>query len=848
MADLNLTQDEAQARAELLTVEDYDVHLDLTTGPTLFGSVTTIHFDARSGSSTFLDAVTDEISSLILNGVQLDPREVSDGRRIQLQNLQEHNTVTVSARARYSTTGEGLHRFVDPVDGATYLYSQFEVPDAQRMYACFDQPDLKATFTFHVTAPDTWVVLSNAPTPSPTPVAVHTARWDFPPTQRLSTYVTALIAGPYAEHRSELTSVDGRTIPLGAYCRASLDRFFDPEEIFDITRKGFAFYERAWDVPYPFEKYDQIFVPDFNAGAMENAGAITFTETYVFRSKVTDAVRERRVVTILHELAHMWFGDLVTMRWWNDLWLNESFAEFMSTLATAEATEWADAWATFASSEKTWAYAQDQLPSTHPIVADIPDLKATEVNFDGITYAKGASVLKSLVAYVGRDAFFAGAHRYFTTHAHGNTALNDLLDELEHASGRDLREWSRLWLESAGVNTLTLEAPTSDDDTLAMVRIQQTAPGLHPTLRPHHVTLGLYELEHGALRLSRRLEFDIPDSDLQLIELQGTQRPAALLLNDTDTAYAKIRFDPETLRTLRRSLGTLEDPLARAVVWGSLWDMTRDAELPVADYIDTVLTHLSAENQSTTLRTVLGTLQRALNSFSAPEQRAARRERAADSLWEAATRAPAGSDQQFQFVRAFAASAQTPAQAQQLVALRSGADSLPGLEIDTDLDWELLAALSALGVATEQDLSAALEADHTASGELAAARARAALPDRDAKYALAGRLLTDPSLTNSQVRAMGAGLQQVVDTDLLEPLTALFFAHIEELWNTRSYHIIEEIIGAAYPRVLANETLTMATERWLGTHPEAHPALRRLLLEEADALQRALRVQRADRR
>ncbi|WP_235472226.1 aminopeptidase N, partial [Frigoribacterium sp. Leaf44] len=452
----NLTRVEAQERKSVVDVQSYEIALDLTRGDEVFGSSTTVRFTATPGASTFIDALTRTVHSVTLNGTALDVDAVSDGVRIQLAELAADNVLEVVADAEYTNTGEGLHRFVDPVDGEVYLYSQFEVPDSRRVFAVFEQPDLKATFQFTVTAPARWQVVSNQTTPDPV-VDGETGTWTFSPTPVLSSYVTAIIAGPYDVVRSDLTSSDGRTIPLGIFTRRSLTEYLDADYIFEKTRQGFAYYEDKFDYAYPFEKYDQLFVPEFNAGAMENAGAVTFVETYVFRSKVTDAIKERRVVTILHELAHMWFGDLVTMKWWNDLWLNESFAEWASTISTAEATEWTEAWTTFQAMEKSWAYRQDQLPSTHPVVATITDLEDVQVNFDGITYAKGGSVLKQLVAWVGIDAFYAGVAAYFKKHHHSNTELGDLLVELEATSGRELTSWSKLWLETAGVNTLRPE-------------------------------------------------------------------------------------------------------------------------------------------------------------------------------------------------------------------------------------------------------------------------------------------------------------------------------------------------------------------------------------------------------
>ena len=446
----NLTRDEARDRAHLLDVESYRVELDLTGGDTTFRSVTTVSFRcARAGASTFIDLSAPAVREITLNGAQVS-LDRFDGDRIALDGLADGNELVVTADCAYSRSGEGLHRFTDPADNGVYLYSDLETFDAHRIYACFDQPDLKATFQFEVTAePELAGDLEHGPGHRTGPTRAQKSVWMFPPTPLLSTYITAIAAGPYHVVRAEH---DG--IPLGVFCRQSLAAYLDPDEIFEVTRQGFDYFHGAFGVRYPFGKYDQLFVPEFKAGAMENAGCVTFLEDYVFRSRVTDTYRESRAETILHEMAHMWFGDLVTMRWWDDLWLNESFATWAGTVAQAEATRWPNAWTTFAQAWKAWAYRQDQLPSTHPIAADIPDIAAVEVNFDGITYAKGAAVLKQLVAHVGRENFLAGVRHYFGEHAWGNAMLGDLLAALEQTSGRDLSDWSKKWLEAAGVNTL----------------------------------------------------------------------------------------------------------------------------------------------------------------------------------------------------------------------------------------------------------------------------------------------------------------------------------------------------------------------------------------------------------
>ncbi|AMB60353.1 aminopeptidase N [Microterricola viridarii] len=841
----NLTRVEAQERAALVRVESYDVTLDLTTGPELFRSETTVAFSASAGASTFIDAITRTVHSVTLNGVELDPATVSDGIRIQLDNLAEENVLTVVADAIYTNTGEGLHRFVDPVDGEVYLYTQFEVPDSRRMFAVFEQPDLKASFRFTVTAPAAWQLISNSTTPEPTDAGNGAATWAFAPTPRISSYITALVAGPYSVVRSELTSRDGRVIPLGVFSRASLAEFLDADYIFEKTRQGFAYFEEKFDFAYPFEKYDQMFVPEFNAGAMENAGAVTFTESYVFRSKVTDAIKERRVVTILHELAHMWFGDLVTMKWWNDLWLNESFAEWASTIATAEATEWTEAWTTFAVMEKSWAYRQDQLPSTHPIVATINDLEDVLVNFDGITYAKGGSVLKQLVAWVGIDAFFTGVAAYFKKNAWGNTELVDLLSELETASGRDLSEWSKLWLETAGVNTLRPEIQTTDDGTITGFAVLQSAADDYPTIRPHRLAIGFYNLVDGVLKRSHRVELDVAGERTEVAELVGLNRPDLVLLNDDDLAYAKIRLDPASHAVALAHLSAFESGLARSLVWGSVWDATRDGESPASDFVRLVLGNIAAETESTTVRTVLGQLALATKQYVAPARRAATLQNVGDTLWSLAQGAAAGSDLQFQLVKAFASLASTPAHVATLAALQDGSITLAELEIDTDLGWELLEGLVLNGAAGADEIDAALAADNTANGAQAAARAHATVPTATAKLAAFNALVESDSAPNMIVRHTGIGVVHTNDPATLNDLVAPYFAAISELWQNRSYAIAETLVVDFYPAPLASTELADATRAWLAANPDV-PALRRLVGENLAGVERALAAQAVD--
>lgn len=844
----NLSKVEALTRSRLITVKNYDIEIDLreVASSATFHTRATVTFLAEPGESSFIDAIAQTVHRVVLNGKDLPVAEVFQDSRIALSGLKADNTLQVDADFVYTNSGEGLHRFVDPVDQEIYLYTQFEVPDSRRVFPVFEQPDLKATFHFTVHAPSHWEVVSNQPTPVAEP-ALYGSTWNFTATPRISSYITALVAGPYVVVRDELVSSSGKTIPLGVFSRKSLSQYLDTDYIIDITRRGFEYFESRFGVPYPFEKYDQLFVPEFNAGAMENAGAVTFTESYVFRSQVSDAVRERRVVTILHELAHMWFGDLVTMRWWNDLWLNESFAEWASTIATAEATEWTEAWTTFQAMEKSWAYRQDQLPSTHPIVANIRDIEDVQVNFDGITYAKGGSVLKQLVAWVGEDAFFRGVHNYFVKHQWSNATLADFLEELEDTSGRKLRGWSELWLETAGVNTLYPEISIDDSGVITSFQIRQTAPVEWPTLRPHRLAVGFYNPgEDGILQRVWRTELDIDGELSEVSEALGQVRPELILINDDDLAYAKIRLDEHSRAAAIRGLSQIGSPLARALIWGSLWDSTRDAETPPQEFIELVLGNIASESESTTIRTALGQLSLVARNYVTPERRNDVLEDVATRLWDLASSAAAGSDSQFQLVKAYTMLASTPEHADILRSLLEGRISLAGLVIDTDLSWELLAGLALVGAADKAEIEAALAKDNTSNGQQAAARARSLIPTTENKKAVFNELVTSPDTPNAIVRSLTLGYDLSHDPSALEPLVDDYFSMLETMWNERTYKIAEYLAEGLYPSSLVSEDLVRKSRQWLESHPSI-PALRRIVEENLAGVERSLRVRDVDR-
>ena len=860
MPGQNLTRLEAAKRSATVHTRSYDVVLDLTRGETLFRSTTTVRFTATPGASTFIDLIAPTVRSITLNGRALDPTEVYEDSRIALMDLTTDNELIVDADCAYMHTGEGLHRFTDPADGETYLYSQFEVPDSRRVFAVFEQPDLKASFTFTVTTPASWTVLSNSPTPEPTRTRASDGSGEartfaFAPTEPMSSYVTAIVAGPYVGTTDEYVASDGRSVPLGVYCRKSVVEYMDSEEILDLTKRGFAYYEELFATPYAFTKYDQIFVPEFNAGAMENAGCVTHRDDYIFRSRPVEARVERRAVTILHELAHMWFGDMVTMTWWNDLWLNESFAEFTSTLATAEITRWNQAWTTFQTLEKGWAYNQDQLSSTHPVAAEINDLHDVEVNFDGITYAKGASVLAALVGYVGRDNFFAGIQRYLAAHAYANAELSDLLRELEAVSGRDLSAWTRLWLQEAGATTLRTQVTANADGIITQAAIRQEIPADSPaSLRPHRVAIGSYSLtgQGAEARLERtgRIELDVDGELTPVPELVGTRRADILVLNDDDLTYAKVRLDEDSLARGLAHIEAFTESLPRSIVLASAWDMVRDGELAASHFLKAALRALSVEEHSSVIQGLLGRITTCLSGFLPPAVRRDLAPGTADRLLELAQAATAGSDKQLQLVRALSAHAVTDEQLDAITGLLEGTTALDGLDVDQDLRWDLLTGLVAAGRFGEEQIRTEEDLDRTTTGRERAAEARAAIPTPEAKQTTWRALVDDASMPNeTQVRVL-RGLANVErHPELLEPFVAEYVDVIDSVWSSRTFHMAENLLTGLWSCVtvgLDGADPASALEGWLGSHAEAPAALRRIVRENLDDTWRTARAQAAE--
>ena len=815
MPGTNLTREEAATRAALLDVTSYSIDLDLTAGEKTFVSTTTLRFTCREpGADTFADLVGATIHEITLNGRALDPAEVYADSRIALTGLEADNELVVRADCTYSHSGEGLHRFVDPVDDRVYLYTQFEVPDARRVFTTFEQPDLKSVYTWTVVAPEHWKVVSNAPTPTAEPLGDGKARWSFPESKRMSTYVTALIAGEYHEH-------------------------LDTEELLLLTKQGFEFFEEAFDFPYPFEKYDQLYVPEYNSGAMENAGAITLRDEYLPRSRQDKAFYEFRCSVILHEMAHMWFGDLVTMRWWDDLWLNESFAEWACYHAAVENTSYTESWTGFTNARKNWALRQDQLPSTHPIAADNYDLRAVEVNFDGITYAKGASVLKQLVAWVGIDEFMKGLGQYFKDHAYANAEFVDLMTALEQASGRELDAWAKEWLQTSGVNTLAAEFELAPDGSYAAIGVRQTAAGDNPTLRRHRIGIGLYDERDGHLVRRRNVEIDVEGELTPVEELVGERQPDLLLLNDGDLTYAKIRLDERSLATVVGGLRTLDDSLARALCWGAAWDMTRDAEMRASDYVALVLQNIGTETDAFGIRAIPNYASLAVNLYSDPARRPELRATWETGLGALLHAAEPGSNAQLIFTRLYARSLVSDAAKAEVKGLLDGTVTIDGLDIDTDLRWVLLAGLAASGAVGDAEIDAELARDRTISGQENAAAARASRPDAAAKAAAWHELVANPDVPNETHRSIAMTFMRHGQEELLAPYVEKYLEAADTAWEELGTHMASNLLEDAFPLPLSSPELVERVDRWLEESP-ATPAAKRYVREGRADVVRAL--------
>ncbi|MFH9601013.1 aminopeptidase N [Streptomyces rochei] len=826
-----LTRDEAQTRASLLDVHHYAIDLDLTRGDETFDSRTVIRFTVRAETAdtdTFVEVKPAELRTVTLDGHPLDPAAL-DENRLALKNLTpgEHE-LRVDAAMRYSRTGEGMHRFTDPADGETYVYTQLFLDDVQRVFAAFDQPDLKAVFDLTVTAPEGWTVLANG-------ITEHTGdgHWKAATTPRISTYLVAVAAGPWHSVRTE-----HRGLPFGIHCRRSLAPHLDADadELLEVTRGCFDRYHEKFTEPYPFDSYDQAFVPEFNAGAMENPGLVTFRDEFVFRSAVTDTQRQTRAMVIAHEMAHMWFGDLVTLKWWDDIWLNESFAEYMGYQTTAETTRFTDTWTDFGVTRKPWGYDADQRPSTHPVAPEnVEDTASALLNFDGISYAKGASALRQLVTWLGEKDFLAGINIHFERHRFANATLGDFIDSLAAATDRDVHAWADAWLRTTGVDTLTPRITGDNGDRALTVD--------HTGSRPHRIAVGLYDrdlTDEGRLTLRSRLDVDVPQSEPRPIG----KRPALAVLNDGDLTYAKIRFDTESFQALRTGLAGLPDPLTRAVVWNALRDAVRDGDLAPTDFLDIARTHLPHERDLALVDGVLtfaGT--QVADRYVTPEQRPAALATLTDLCRDLIRRTEDGDHPGLRLI-AVRHRIATAAHPDTIAAWLADGTVPGGPELDPELRWRILTRLAVLGATDEAAIAAELAADPSATGQEGAARCRAALPDPEAKTRAWEAMFATDDLSNYLFTATAQGFWQPEQADLVRDYVPRYYAEAVAVAARRGPAIADAAGRWAFP-AHAVDTDTLRLGRQCLDDAEPIPALRRKLTDQLDDLARALRVREA---
>jgi aminopeptidase N len=836
-----ITRAETSERARLLTVDSYAVTLDLTRGSDVFGSTSVIRFScAQPGASSYVDLVAECVREIRLNGAPVDPATAWAAGRIALPGLAGQNELTVVADCRYSHDGTGLHRAIDPADQKVYTYTKFEPAYARTVYANFEQPDLKASFSISVLVPSHWNVVSNEPLDEQTPAGDGSVLWRFLPTPRLPTYLFAIAAGEYEVVRATHTTPGGQVIPLGLACRGSMAGFLAAEDILDTTRRGLDYYTELFQTDYPFTKYDQVFVPEYSVGATENAGCVIFTDQLLFRSRVTDTLYELRASVILHEMAHMWFGDLVTMKWWDDLWLNESFAEFCAALASAEATRYTSAWTTFATGRKAWGYAQDQLPSTHPIAADVPTLSEAIANFDGISYAKGASVLRQLVARIGRDSFFAGIRAYFATYGWDNATLADWLRTLEASSGVSLTDWSKAWLETAGPSTLRSEFEVDASGSFTSFAVLQEAPADHPTLRPHRIAVGFYDLVDDVLVRTHQVEADIVGARTELPSLAGTARPDLIVLNDDDLSYAIIRFDERSTATLTSSIGKLSDSLTRAVCWTSVVDVVRRAELPLPEFITMVAGGMAGEPSVAALQFLLDKARDLLQVMADPGWAATGNRQLADAGVRLLLAAEPGSDHQLAWAQLLTWTATSDAQLDLIARLLDGSQRQPGLVIGSELRWALLQRLAVIGRVGDAEIDAELKRDNTDAGHRSAAGCRAAIGDAEHKDAAWQLLAESADISTDLLRSVAFGFHQPEQARLLAPYAARYFEVLPSIWSASGGHLRVARGAALFPMTAASDELIGQIDAFLAAG-EREPGLVRVLVERRDQVVRALR-------
>ncbi|GAB3108354.1 aminopeptidase N [Janibacter alkaliphilus] len=813
----SLTLDEARDRTDLLTVRRMEVDLDLDRGAEHFGSTTRIHLTASRDGETFVDVAPVTLHRATLDGVELDATSLAE-RRLPVSLTPGEHVVEVEATMAYSHDGEGLHRASDPADGSDYVYGHMFLDAGPTVFACIDQPDLKAPYVVTARAPQDWVVIGNGR-------ATQDADglWRLRETQPLATYYVSICAGPYVQVREEH---DG--ISLGMYARASLQAELERHapEMMAVTRASFDYFHSIFGIHYPFDDYDQVFAPEFNAGAMENPGCVVIRDSYLFRGAASDDEVLTRANTISHEMAHMWFGDLVTLRWWDDLWLNESFAEYMAHRCLVAATGYDQAWVDATVARKAWGYSAERSPSTHPVAGSpAPDAKSALANFDGISYAKGAAVLRQLIAWIGDDAFLEGIRDYLGGHAHGNATLADFLGAMQRASSDelDVAAWSAAWLETSGVDVIAVDRQGT---------ITRTPPQDRPADRPHAMDVATYS--DGARTSRVELTLDSPSA-----QVEGLDLAAPLIIpNAGDLTWATPQLDGTTLDALPGQLPQVTDAQARAVVWVGLRDGAAlslvdprrlvelgEAALPVEDD-DSIFSRIGMHLTNRVIRVLL----------PEDEQDEARARMAAVGEQVLAEAEP-GSSRALHAARLIARTTEDVDG-----RLRPWADGrgLPsGLEGDQDFRWIVLGQLARRGLLDEAGIDAALAHDRTMTGALGALTARAAIPTPEAKEAAWRELTTSRELSNYELVALAAGFWGPADRDLVLPYVERYFADVPAMSGWIGEDALSRVALMAYPsRIVTPETLRLS--RATLERADLPQGVRRSMVDAQSELEEAL--------
>jgi aminopeptidase N len=833
-----LTQADAEARAARISNVSYTIKLDILKRSPSYRGEASIRFAARGEGDTFLDFRGKSIEVLEVNGAKVEPHWT--GFRLVLSGslLQPENIVRVVYENLYDHTGDGLHQFVDPEDNEEYLYTNFEPYEAHRLFPCFDQPDIKGTYELTVTAPSEWQIITNSRELDAASAEDERTTRTYEKTKPFSTYLFAMIAGPYHAVFDE-----HGTVRLGLFCRKSLAQYLDSDEIFTISKQGLEFFSEFFDYPYPFGKYDQIFVPEFNSGAMENVAAVTHNEYMVYRDPPTDTQRRNRAETVLHEMAHMWFGNLVTMRWWNDLWLNESFATYTAYLAMEHATRFDTGWQDFNAAIKNWAYRQDQLVTTHPIAGQVADTDETFLNFDGITYGKGASVLKQLVAAIGIDGFREGMRRYFKQYAFGNASLSDFMAALESGSGRDLGEWSRLWLETASLNTLSASFE-SDGERLTRLTVGQTSPEEYPTLRPHRIDVAVLN-DEGAALTATVLPVELTGREIEVEEAVGLPRPSLVFPNANDHGYAKVALDPDSVDFAKGNMERIGDPLLRQLLWSSLWNMVRDQQLKSTEYLDLVRKKAQVEQRLDLLEAILGQASAALSRFVPDGLREEETHRLFLATWSGLEAAPAG-DAKIIWARTLIGAAMTPEDLQLVGQLADGTQEVEGLTVDQEMRWAIAIRWMAYGIeGAEERLLGEAERDPSDRGQRALLRGQTSVPSSEVKAKAWERFHGEGYGSLKLTTAAMSGFNWQHQRDILEPYVDRFFAGVTGIFRqSEDKEFQRDYFGSLFPSYRVEESTLGRSESVLAETADELPVLRRLLREANDELARAIRCRR----